>query len=112
MRRKYHALEVGLSFEGDASEAARWAQALAGRAVEIQAQLGPRAQLEELTRRKFRLYESLPVGTADEWRPSRDLTPELASEALERLARYVEALEPMLAQERGGVSARRTRAAR
>ena len=102
VQRKTRSLEIGLHFEGDREESQRWAQALSRRAPEIQALLGPRVELEEWTRKWTRLHESRAVG-GDEWRPSQSLTPELAEEVAERLARYIEAMEPILAEERAGV---------
>ncbi|MEX0785747.1 MAG: hypothetical protein WD939_03830 [Dehalococcoidia bacterium] len=95
VRRKTRSVEIGLAFEGEASEAARRARSLAERAVEIQAQLGPGVELEEQTKRRFRLYERVPVG-GEEWRPKRDLTSTLAAQSAERLARFIEVLEPIL----------------
>ena len=102
VQRKTRSLEIGLHFEGDREENGRWAQALAPRAVEIQAQLGPDVELEKWTRNWTRLHETRPVG-GDEWRPKRDLTEELTQEVAERLARFIEVLEPILAEERAGV---------
>ena len=102
VQRKARSLEIGLHFEGDREENGRWAQALAPRALEIQAQLGPNVELEKWTRNWTRLHESRPVG-GDEWRPSRDLTEELTEEVAARLARFIEVLEPILAEERAGV---------
>jgi len=102
VQRKTRSLEIGLHFEGDREESQRWAQALSRRAPEIQALLGPRVELEEWTRKWTRLHESRAV-RGDEWRPSQSLTPELAEEVAERLARYIEAMEPILAEERPGV---------
>jgi len=102
VQRKTRSLEIGLHFEGAREENYRWAQALAARVVEIQRALGPQAELEEWTRKWTRLHETRVVG-GDPWRPSQDLTQELAKEVAERLASYIEALEPILAQERAGV---------
>jgi hypothetical protein len=102
VQRKSRCLEIGLHFEGDREENRRWAQALSQRAPEIQALLGPGVELEEWTKKWTRLHESRAVG-GDEWRPSQSLTPELAEEVAERLARYIEAMEPILAEERAGV---------
>jgi hypothetical protein len=95
VQRKAGRIEIGLHFEGEQEENYRWAQALAPRALEIQAQLGPSVELEEWTRIWTRLHES--------WALRGDLTDELAEEVAQRLARFMEVLEPLLAQERAGV---------
>ena len=95
VQRKARRIEVGLHFEGEREESQRWAQALAPRALEIQAQLGPSVELEEWTRSWTRLHETLPL--------AGDLTDELAQELAQRLARFIEVLEPILAEERAGV---------
>ena len=103
VQRKTRSLEIGLHFEGAREENHRWAQMLAPRVLEIKAELGPGVELEEWTRKWTRLHETWPVG-GNEWRPSRDLTEELAGEVAERLARFIEVLEPILALERAGVA--------
>ena len=96
VQRKARRIELGLHFEGDEEENHRWAQALATRALEIQAQLGPGLELEEWTKSWTRLHETLAL--------SGDLTEELAEEIAGRLARFIEVLEPILAQERAVVA--------
>ncbi len=105
VQRKTGTIEVGLHFEGEREENYRWAETLAPRALEIQAQLGPSVELEEWTRKWTRLHESRPFAGGDDWRPSRDLTEELAEEIAERLARFIEVLEPIVANERANVAA-------
>ncbi len=95
VQRKIGRIEIGLHFEGDPEENYRWAQALAPRALEIQAQLGPTVELEEWTRSWTRLHESRAL--------EGDLTQELAQDVARRVARFMEALEPILAEERTGV---------
>ena len=102
VQRKSRTLEIGLHFEGEREENKRWAQALSRRAPEVRALLGSRVELEEWTRKWTRLHESRSVG-GDEWHPKQSLTPQLAEEVAERLARYIEAMEPILAEERPGV---------
>ena len=101
VHRKARCLEVGLHFEGEREENYRWVEVLAARSMEIQAELGPDVELEEWTRRWTRLYALRPVG-GELWRPSRDLTEALVEEMAERLARFIEVLEPILAEERAG----------
>jgi hypothetical protein len=95
VQRKAGRIELGLHFEGVREESYRWAQALAERALEIQAQLGPSVELEEWTKSWTRLHETWPL--------TGDLTDEMAEDVAERLAKYMEVLEPILAQERAGV---------
>jgi len=103
VQRKTGTIEVGLHFEGEREENYRWAETLAPRALEIQAQLGPSVELEEWTQRWTRLHESRPFAGREEWKPSRDLTEELAEEIGARLARFIEVLEPIVAEERANV---------
>ena len=99
VRRKTRSIEVGLHFEGERERNEHWADLLAERLVEIQSQLGPTAELEQWTRKWTRLHEQHVVNK-DEWKPKRDLTHELAQRIAERLARYVEVLEPIVSRER------------
>ena len=92
VQRKAARIEVGLHFEEEREESYRWAEALAPRALEIQAQLGPGVELEEWTKSWTRLHETLPL--------RGDLTEELAAELAQRLVRFIEVLEPILAEER------------
>ena len=99
VRRKTRSIEVGLHFEGERERNARWAELLAERSDGIRSQLGPSAELEQWTRKWTRLHEQHLVNEA-EWKPKRDLTQELAHRVAERLARYVEVLEPIVSKER------------
>ncbi len=96
VQRKTRSLEIGLHFEGAREENHRWAQVLAPRVLEIKAELGPGVELEEWTRKWTRLHETLTL--------RGDLTEELANEVAERVARFIEVLEPSLVQERTGVA--------
>lgn len=91
VQRKTGRIEIGLHFEGEPDDNFRWAAALAPRAIEIQSKLGPAVELEEWTRSWTRLHETRAVGAK--------LTEELADEVGERLAQFIEALEPILAEE-------------
>ena len=95
VQRKAGRIEIGLHFEGEREESYRWAEALAPRALEIQAQLGPGVELEEWTQSWTRLHETRPL--------SGDLSDELAEEVAQRLARFIEVLEPICEQERAAV---------
>ncbi|OGO53115.1 MAG: hypothetical protein A2148_11400 [Chloroflexi bacterium RBG_16_68_14] len=97
VQRKAARIEVGLHFETpEREENERWARALAPRALEIQAQLGPGVELEQWTSIWTRLHETLPL--------TGDLTDELAEEVAGRLARFIQVLEPICAQERAGAA--------
>ncbi|MBI4570405.1 MAG: hypothetical protein HY723_00510 [Chloroflexi bacterium] len=109
VQRKPRAIEIGLHFEGERESNRRWADALAASAAQIQAALGPRAELEQWTRSWTRLHETRPI-VGEDWRPKRDLTPELVREVAARLARYITVLEPIVEQERA--TPRRPRAPR
>lgn len=89
-------IELGLHFEAEREESYRWAEALAPRAIEIQAQLGPTVELEEWTASWTRLHETISL--------EGKLSEELAHEVAERLVRFIEVLEPILAEERALVA--------
>ena len=98
VRHKARCLEIGLHFQGEREENERWAEALAASAQEIQAQLGPGVELEQVTRRRIRLLETLPL-SGDPTQPiSRALTEELIPQVAERLGRFIAVLEPILAR--------------
>jgi hypothetical protein len=103
VQRKTGSIEIGLHFEGEREENYRWAETLAPRSLEIQAKLGPNVELEEWTKSWTRLHEQRRFGGGDTWKPSRDLTEELAEDVAERLAAFIETMEPILAEERGSV---------
>jgi hypothetical protein len=96
VQRKARRIELGLHFECDREESYRWAEALAPRAIEIQAQLGQNVELEEWTKSWTRLHETLHMET--------DLDESLAADVAQRLARYIEVLEPILAEERAAIA--------
>lgn len=104
VQRTARAIEVGLHFEGERAQNRRWAEALAERALEIQSQLGRKVELEEWGKGWARLHETHAVGR-DKWQPKYDSTDELAEQTAERLTRYVEVLEPVLAEEKKRVAA-------
>ncbi len=103
VQRKTGSVEIGLHFEGDREENYRWAAALAEHAPEIQAQLGPDVELEEWTQKWTRLHEQRSLPGDQSWRPKDQLTDELVEEIGERLARFIEVLEPIVAGERKNV---------
>ncbi len=92
VQRKARKIELGLHFEGEREESYRWAETLAPRSIEIQAQLGAGVELEEWTSKWTRLHETIHMET--------DLSAELAADVAKRLARYIEVLEPILQEER------------
>ena len=96
VQRKTRRIEIGLHFEGEPEENYRWAAALAPRALEIQSELGPAIELEEWTRSWTRLHETRTLDGR--------LTEELATEIGERLAQFIEVLEPILEEERAAVA--------
>jgi hypothetical protein len=95
LQRKTGHIEVGLHFEAERERSYRWAEALGRRVLELQAQLGPDVELEEWTRSWTRLHRTLPLRALDE---------ELAREVADVLARFVTAMEPILAEEGPRVS--------
>jgi hypothetical protein len=105
VQRKGWCIEIGLHFEGEREQNYGWAAALAPRALEIQSQLGPGVELEEWTAKWTRLHESIPL-SGDPKKPIKlVLNEELVEEVAERVSRFVEVMEPMLAEEREGIVA-------
>jgi len=90
IQRKTERIEVGLHFEGEREASYRWAEALGGRVLELQARLGPGVELEEWTRSWTRLHQTIPLRTLDDG---------LAEEVAEALARFITVMEPILAEE-------------
>ena len=87
VQRKTARLEIGLHFEGERDANYAAAEALAMRAPDIQASIGPDYELEEWTTQWTRLHRSFAA-------PS--LTPELAAEAADHAAALIRAMEPIL----------------
>ena len=96
VQRKARRIELGLHFECEREESYRWAEVLAPRAIEIQAQLGQNVELEEWTKSWTRLHETLHLDA--------DLSEALAADVAQRLARYIEVLEPILQEERATIT--------
>ena len=96
VQRKARRIELGLHFECEREESYRWAEVLAPRAIEIQAQLGQNVELEEWTKSWTRLHETLHLDA--------DLNEALAADVAQRLARYIEVLEPILQEERATIT--------
>ncbi len=96
VQRKARRIELGLHFECEREESYRWAEVLAPRAIEIQAQLGQNVELEEWTKSWTRLHETLHLDA--------DLSEALAADVAQRLARYIEVLEPILQEERAAIA--------
>ena len=96
VQKKARRIEIGLHFECEREESYRWAEVLSHRAVEIQAQLGQKVELEEWTKSWTRLHETIHMET--------DLSESLAADIAERLARYIEVLEPILHEERAALA--------
>jgi hypothetical protein len=91
VQTKHRRIEIGLHFEGEREESYGWAQALAPRAMEIQAQLGPEVELEEWTASWTRLHETRSFQGA--------LNEHLAQDVGKRLAQFITVLEPIMAEE-------------
>ncbi|MCH8160534.1 MAG: hypothetical protein IIB88_01435 [Chloroflexi bacterium] len=96
VQKKARRIEIGLHFECEREESYRWAEVLAPRAIEIQAQLGQNVELEEWTKSWTRLHETLHLDA--------DLSEALAADVAQRLARYIEVLEPILQEERATIA--------
>lgn len=91
VQRRALRIEIGLHFEGEREVNYRWAALLGERALELQASLGGEVELEEWTEQWTRLHETRTF--------SGGLTLELADETAERMARYIEVMEPILKEE-------------
>jgi hypothetical protein len=89
VQRKTARLEIGLHFEGQRDDNYAAAEALAIRAPDVQARIGPEYELEEWTQQWTRLHRSFPAPA---------LTPELAAEAAERAVSLIRGMEPILDQ--------------
>jgi hypothetical protein len=89
VQRKTARLEIGLHFEGARDDNYAAAEALALRAPDVQASVGPEYELEEWTAQWTRLHRSFPA-------PS--LTPELAADAAGRAVSLIRGMEPILDQ--------------
>jgi hypothetical protein len=90
VQRRASRIEIGLHFEGEREVNYRWAEVLAARSLEIQAQLGADVELEEWTESWTRLHETK--------RFTGDLSLELAQHVAARLCRFIEVMEPILAE--------------
>ena len=92
VQRRAGRIELGLHFEGEREANYRLAEVLGARALEVQAQLGGEVELEEWTESWTRLHETRRFTGA--------LSEELAHELAARLCRFIEVMEPILAEER------------
>jgi hypothetical protein len=95
VQRRAARIELGLHFEGEREANYRWAEALGGRALEVQAQLGGEVELEEWTETWTRLHETRRFAGA--------LSEELAEELAARMRQFIEVMEPILAEERADI---------
>jgi len=92
VQRRAGRIELGLHFEGERDTNYRWAELLGARALEVQAQLGGDVELEEWTEQWTRLHETRQFTSA--------LSQDLADEIAVRMCRFVEVMEPILAEEK------------
>ena len=88
-QRKTARLEIGLHFEGERERNYAAAEALAVRAPDIQARVGPEYELEEWTKSWTRLHRSSAAPL---------LTPALADDAAERVCALIRGMEPIIDQ--------------
>ncbi len=94
LTRKTERIEIGLHFEGEREFSYRWAEAMAARMPEVQAQLGPQVELEEWTSSWTRIHQTIPYDP---------LSEPLAEEVARRLAQTIAVLQPIVEQERANV---------
>jgi len=91
LTRKTERIEVGLHFEGEREFSYRWAEVMALRMPEVQAQLGPQVELEEWTPSWARIHQTLPY---------EPLSEALAETVARKLAATIAVLQPILEAER------------
>jgi hypothetical protein len=94
LTRKTERIEIGLHFEGERQFSYRWAEVMAARMPEIQAQLGPQVELEEWTPSWTRIHQTVPYDP---------LSEPLAEDVARRLAQTITVLQPIVEQERANV---------
>ncbi|MEE8346308.1 MAG: hypothetical protein V3S20_03070 [Dehalococcoidia bacterium] len=94
LTRKTERIEIGLHFEGEREFSYRWAEVMAARMTEVQAQLGPRVELEEWTSSWTRIHQTIPYDP---------LSEPLADEVARLLAETISVLQPIVDQERENV---------
>jgi hypothetical protein len=82
-------LEIGLHFEGERDANYAAAEALAVRAPDVQARIGPEYELEEWTAQWTRLHRSFAAPA---------LTPQLADDAAGHAVGLMRGMEPILDQ--------------
>jgi hypothetical protein len=87
LRRADHKVELGLHFESrDRAVNARMLERFADEIIWIKAELGERTEAEPWDRGWSRVHQVVPMADG--------LTPELRDSLAERLARFIELLEP------------------
>ena len=89
VQRKTARLEIGLHFEGERDANYAAAEALAIRAPDVQARIGPEYELEEWTAQWTRLHRSFSAPA---------LTPQLADDAAGHAFALMQGMEPILDQ--------------
>jgi hypothetical protein len=89
VQRKTQRLEIGLHFEGERDANYAAAEALALRAPDVQARIGPEYELEEWTSQWTRLHRSFPAPA---------LTSALADDAADHAVALIRGMEPILDQ--------------
>jgi len=87
VQRKTARLEIGLHFEGEREANYAAAEALAIRAPDVQARIGPEYELEEWTAQWTRLHRSFAAPA---------LTPQLADDAARHAVALMQGMEPIL----------------
>jgi hypothetical protein len=88
LRRPAGLVEIGLHFEGNREDNLARLAAVVEAMPEVLSALGPGVEVEEWTESWTRVHETWPLGQLDE---------ATAAAAGERLAAYVQALEPIVA---------------
>ncbi len=92
VRGKERLIEVGLHFEDEKSKNDELLAYFKGRAFEIHAELGPRIEIEQWTNSWSRVHQVVPYQSLD---------ANLVETVVEKLARMIMVLEPMLQKQQG-----------
>ena len=96
VRHKARLLEIGTEFRGTRGENEWWRDQLAQRLSELKARVGPSIELEETSRTRTRLFENIYLNPDQNQPISRSLTDAQALDTAKRLARFIQAVEPLV----------------
>ncbi len=90
LQRRTGIVEIGLHFEADPADNARWLEVMGRNYAHIRRSLGPRVEAEQWTQSWTRIHESLPL---------EPLTSAFHEKIADRLALMIQTLQPILEKE-------------